>query len=123
MQKSHQMTQIIRWIARVLSLGAIVLMLLFLAGEGGLSEITFAERILLFFFPTGVMVGLMVAWWRERLGVGVALGSLVAFYVIHLAMGEGFPSGPFFLLFASPAFLFLLCAWMDRERIETPPAG
>jgi len=125
MQKSTRTTQIIRWAARILSLGAWGLVLLFLldGSTSNFTTITLQEWIGLIFFPFGVAVGLTLAWWRETPGAIVALGSLVVFYIVSLAMGEGLPGGPFFLLVTAPAFLFLLCAWMDRKTAETAPAG
>ncbi len=91
---------------------------LMFAGEGGLGSFTSPQAIwhfisragwLFFFFPVGIVVGLVIAWWREDWGGGVALGSLAAFYGTHwLGMGGLSPRGPWFLIAAVPAFVFLL---------------
>jgi len=36
------------------------------------------------FFPVGICVGLIVAWWREGLGGAITVSSLLIFYAIHV---------------------------------------
>ena len=70
-----------RWTGRVLSVLAIAFILLIFLGEAVLGQsipFTWQELIMLLFFPIGLMVGLVVAWWREALGAGITLGSLAA---------------------------------------------
>ena len=109
------------WVARIWSLASIVFVLVFLFGDG-LSGPTTAEWIGLVLFPGGVGVGLIVAWFREGIGGTVAIGSLIAFYVWSLLERGRFPTGPYFLLVAAPAILFLLSSLLSRPRQQMRPA-
>ena len=60
------------------------------------------------FFPTGVIIGMAVAWWKEGVGSLVTLGSLLAFYVVYGYLMRNHLGGWAFVVFASPGFLFLL---------------
>ena len=109
----------VRWTARILSILSIGILLLFLIGEGDFSEpirLTTEELIGLLFFPLGVVVGMVVAWRWEGIGAAIGIGSLLAFYLFHFAMRQKFPSGPFFLIFALPGFLFGLSWLLSRNR-------
>lgn len=105
------------FVARIWSLASIAFVLVFLFGEGltvnGHGP-TLAEWIALAFWPGGVLVGLVIAWFRERLGGAIAVGSLLAFYVCLFVERGAFPGGPYFLLVAAPGFLFLLSSLLSR---------
>lgn len=70
-----------------------------------------AEVIGLILFPFGVSVGLIIAWWREWLGSLIGVASLAAFYVWMTMLDGQLPKGPYFILLAAPALLFL-ASWM-----------
>lgn len=107
----------IRWLARLLSLLSIGLFLLIFIGEEfDPTVITFREWVGLFFFPFGITVGMILAWWREAVGGAITIGSLLAFYLVDFILSGDFPGGPFFLLFALPGFLFLICAKLEESR-------
>ncbi len=114
-EKHRIPTGLIRWTARVWSIATIGLVLLLLVGEG-LYPSTPAEWVGLLFFPFGICAGMILAWWREGLGGGITVGSLLVFYMIHLATGGTFPKGWAWLAFAAPGFLFLLCWYRSRKR-------
>ena len=105
---------ILRWIARICALLSIGFVLLFLFGEGltvnGVWP-TPVEWIGLLFFPFGLALGLLIAWRYELLGGVVAAGSIVAFYLWSYVVHGDFPRGPYILLLALPALLFLIFAW------------
>lgn len=108
---------ILRWIARIGSVLAIAMLLLFLFGDGDFSEIasiTILEWIAILFFPFGVVVGMVVAWWHERLGGIITVISLVMFYLLNLLLTNSFPGGSWFLIFAAPGMVFLLCSFLER---------
>ncbi len=110
-----------RWVARAWSILNILVVLLFvvieIVGSGGVLP-TLQECMGLALWPIGVAVGLIVAWYRETLGAILALGSLIAFYAWNLLRSGKPPQGPFFLLFAAPAFVFLIAAFLShRSRI------
>lgn len=110
------------WIARVLGLFSISVLLLFLFGQGGgLSPITLNDAVGLAFFPFGLIIGLVLAWWKERLGGAIAIGSVVGFYLIYeLLINSSWPRGWWFAVFAIPGALFLLYGLLTEARNSSP---
>jgi hypothetical protein len=105
-----------RWSGRILSLLSIGLIGLFVIGEPPWPwRLSGFEALMLLCFPITVVAGLIVAWWREGAGALVAVLGVSAFYLVHLAGSGGWPGGPWFLIFASPAALFLV-SWALRRR-------
>ena len=110
---------ILRWTARCWSLATIGFVLAFIAGEG----IRFSgvhEWIGFAFFPSGVCVGMLIAWRYEATGGLVAVASLLAFYLDSLVSIGRFPTGWAFLVFAAPGFLFLLAWALAPPRAPGP---
>jgi hypothetical protein len=100
---------IIELLARISSIASITFLILLFLGEAlHPSEISPREWAGLLFFPIGVMVGLMVAWWKEGLGSAVTLGSLLAFYLVYGYLLRNHIGGWAFIAFASPGLLFLV---------------
>jgi hypothetical protein len=92
--------------------------LLLSVGEG-LYPAGLAEWIGLLLYPGGICLGLVVAWWREGLGGGITVGSLLAFYMLHAATAGGLPKGWAWLVLAVPGFLFLWCWKRSRDLTVT----
>ena len=112
----------LRWSARVWSVLAIGIVLLFAFGEGlNLSKFTARELVLFVFFPLGVCLGMVVAWRWEGVGGGITMASLAAFYLVNRLSSSSFPRGYAFVAFAAPGFLFLLC-WL-WTRFSAKPRG
>ena len=114
----------IRWVARVWSIASVGFVLLMFIGSGleeGFTLAQFAPRdlIALLFFPSGVYLGMIVAWRWEGLGGGITVGSLLAFYATLQVMGGRFPRGPYFALVAAPGVLFLVCWLLSRGTRKT----
>ncbi|MBD3169974.1 MAG: hypothetical protein GF307_10865 [candidate division Zixibacteria bacterium] len=110
--------KILRWTARILSIVSITLFAVFLFGEGDFSDIgklKLTEITGLLFFPGGVIVGMIVSWKTEGPGAAISLGSLAAFYILDIAITGTPPSGPFFVIFSSPAILFAIYALIVRK--------
>ena len=107
-----------RWSARLLSIASTGVLLLFLFGEKfEPSKITGRQWLGLIFFPVGIVVGFVVAWWREGLGGAISIASLLVFYLIFVfLMGEGLAEGGWFLVFAVPGFLFLASYAISRSH-------
>ena len=100
---------VIESIARVGSIASITLLILVFMEEAfHPSEISPNEWAGLLFFPIGVMIGMIVAWWKEGLGSAVTLLSLLAFYLVYGYLLRNHIGGWVFIAFASPGFLFLL---------------
>ncbi|MBT3389973.1 MAG: hypothetical protein HN413_06145 [Chloroflexi bacterium] len=118
--KSNFMS-ILLWTARLLSVVVIAVLLLFMVGEGGFgnpSALSAKEWIGLLFFPFGVIVGMLIAWWRTGLGAAITLGSLLLFYISNWLFSGNLPSGLFFMLFSLPGLLFGLYWLLTRKSIE-----
>ena len=100
---------VIELLARVGSIASITLLLMIFVGEGfDPSHVTTRQWIGLVFFPIGVIVGMVIAWWKEGLGAAITLGSLLALYVVYGYLMRYHVAGWAFLVFASPGFLFLI---------------
>lgn len=113
--------RILRWSARVLSVLAVGIVLLFAIGEGlNLAHFNARELVLFVFFPLGVCLGMVVAWRWEGLGGGITAASLAAFYLLHRLSSSGFPRGFAFVVLAAPGFMFLLCWLWTRSTSKTP---
>jgi len=59
------------------------------------------------FFPGGVVLGMIIAWFKERRGALITVFSLGLFYLADLAFSGNIPRGPYVILFSLPGFLFL----------------
>jgi hypothetical protein len=97
---------------------SVALVLAFIVGEGfhpGRND-----WLGVLFFPLGISVGMILAWWREGLGGIITVGSLLTFYVVHLTTAGAFPKGCAWLLFAAPGFLFLLSSHSSRRPKTSP---
>ena len=110
----------IEWLARIGSVASIILLVLIFLGEPFRpGEITRNEWAGLLFFPTGVVIGMVLAWWKEGIGSVIAVGSLIGFYLVWGFLLRNHIGGWAFIAFASPGFLFLL-HWLltssTRER-------
>jgi hypothetical protein len=101
---------VIELLARVGSIASITLLALIFFGEGAFrpSEISRNEWIGLAFFPIGVVLGMVIAWWKEGVGSVLTVGSLIGFYVVYGYLFRNHIGGWWFIVFASPGFLFLV---------------
>lgn len=112
---------VIELLARVGSIASITLLILIFMGEAfNPSEISSNEWAGLLFFPIGITIGMIVAWWKEGVGSLVTLLSLLAFYLVYGYLLRNHIGGWVFIAFASPGFLFLL-HWLlsaPREKQE-----
>ena len=107
---------VIELLARVGSIASITLLLMLFAGEGlHPSHVTARQWVGLFFFPIGIMIGMVIAWWKEGVGGAITLGSLLAFYLVYGYLMRYHIAGWAFVVFASPGFLFLLHWLLGRK--------
>ena len=114
---------IIELLARVGSIASITLLLMLFAGEGfHPSKISANEWAGLLFFPIGVVIGMAIAWWKEGVGSVITLGSLIGFYLVWGYLLRNHIGGWWFLVFASPGFLFLL-HWLLSDHEERHALG
>jgi hypothetical protein len=121
-QKNLRVTSVVRWIARAWSIVTILFILAFIIGEGFNPKLlTLKEWLGFIFFPFGICVGLIVAWWKEGLGAIIVIASLVIFYIVNFVTAGSFPKGWAWEVFAAPGFLFALC-WYRSRKILSPAA-
>ena len=114
---------LIEMLARVGSIASITLLIMLFAGEGlHPSEVAPRQWVGLFFFPLGVMIGMVIAWWKEGVGAAITLGSLLAFYLVYGFFMRYHIAGWAFVVFASPGFLFLL-HWLLYRGENRPVMG
>ncbi len=108
-----------RWVARVCSILAILLVFVFAVGQlmqGSGPRPTLQEWVGLILWPIGVCVGLALAWRSEELGGTLALGCWIAFCVWNLLDSGHLPRGLFFFLVAAPGLLFLLTGLLSQHN-------
>ena len=106
----------VRWTARIWSIATLLILSAFLSGTTeGFGNPTANEWLGLAFFPGGVIVGLLLAWWHEQLGGWVTVLSLVGFYLWHLFTAGRLSAGPYFVLLSAPGLLFLLADWLQKH--------
>ena len=114
---------LIEMLARVGSIASITLLLLLFQAEiSNPSEISRGDWSGLIFFPIGVIIGMVIAWWKEGLGAAITLGSLLAFYFVYGYLMRYHIAGWAFIVFASPGFLFLL-HWLFSGTKEQHALG
>lgn len=111
-----------RWSARLLSIASTAILLLFLFGEPfEPSKITGRQLLAMIFFPLGIVVGFVIAWWREGLGGSITIASLLIFYLIFVTLlRDNLAQGGWFLVFAMPGFLFLITFALSRRSAALP---
>jgi hypothetical protein len=113
---SNNLESIIRWTARIWAVASLLFLSAFIFGDAERSGIwpTITEWIGLAFFPTGIVVGLLIAFWKEFQGGTIAVFSLMGFYIWHFAVSGKLDAGPWFALIAAPGFLFVLASLFSR---------
>ena len=112
----------LRLSAKVSSILAVGIVLLFLFGEGlNPSHLAARDWVLFAFFPAGVCLGMCLAWRWEGLGGGISVASLAGFYAAHRLMSPHFPRGFAFLTLAATGLMFFICwLWARSLARKTP---
>jgi len=107
----------LEWVARIASIVSIALLVSLFIGEAlHPSQVAAREWIGLLFFPVGITLGMIVAWWKEGTGAAVSVGSLIAFYLVYGYLFGSHVGGWAFVLFTAPGFLFLLHWLLVHKR-------
>ena len=120
MQSGHRIVALsFRWLARLTSLLSLGIVAMFLLAEPfNPRNVRPREWVGFICFPIGVLLGLIIAWWREGFGAAVSLGSLAAFYLVYGWLMGSNVNSPAFVVFASPAFLFLIAWLLSRNNFS-----
>ncbi len=110
---------IIRWIARIWSYLVVTFIVLFVGAHlfgSGIGTMKTSDAIAFAFFPIGLTLGLIVAWWKEGLGGVIATGSIIAFHLTML-FAHGEPDFVLLIeLLAVPGPLFIICWLLSRKK-------
>ena len=107
----------IRWLARIAGSLLVLFFLLMVLGyiiePQGSGKITPSE-IPLIAGMIAMLLGLIIAWFREGLGALLTIGGFLYFLANELIVKQSFNT---WILVAYPAvgFLFLLCWWQSRR--------
>ncbi len=113
--------QIVRWIARVTSGFAALLILLIFIGEGltegfePLLHMSVRETLMMVAF-VAVWLGLLLGWKWELYGGLLTACGIAAFYLVDYLFSGTLPRVPFLLILASPSLLFLYCGFQTRKK-------
>src|SRR6185503_15850037 len=110
-----------RWIARTWGIASALLLLLFAFGGHEHLRFTAGEALAFLLFPVGVIIGFVIAWWRELTGGLVTVGCFFLFCLLLLAWSGRWP-GIYFILFAAPGFLHIASFILARTRPPLSPS-
>lgn len=118
--KRNTSATVLKWVARSAGAASFGLLTLFVVSQivAGKMKPEFSEGIGLICFPGGVMLGFAVAMWREKTGAAIAIVGCATFYLWHFMHSGDLPSGIYFLLFTSPAVLFLISGWLRGSPVD-----
>jgi hypothetical protein len=110
----------IRWIARIWGIFIIILFLIFGIGEGVVESFVtpvWQELVLLFFIPLTLVVGIVIAWFKEVVGGIIIISSVLLFNItdVLLLSGNKFLDLDFGWL-AILGLLFLLCPKTKKRK-------
>ncbi len=103
----------VRWIARISSIPIIAAFILMFIGEGfDPAKVRPIEWVMLLFGPFGLVLGMILGWWKEGLGGAITILSFLVSMVVggYSASGAGY-----MLICTSPGFLFLLSWILSRS--------
>ena len=117
MKKSH--INIIRWIARIL--GALLVLFVLLSAVGGIIDpppqatgnLT-KQDIPLMIGMISMVVGIIVAWFREPIGGLLIIGGFILFMVVELITSQNFEAW-FLVIFPIVGLLHLFSWWLSRK--------
>src|SRR5262245_2351260 len=111
-----------RWIARTWGIASALLLLAFAFGGHEHLRFRAGEALAFLLFPVGVIVGFVIAWWRELTGGLVTVGCFLLFCLLLFTWSGRWP-GIYFILLAAPGFLhiasFLLAQRGSGERFPS----
>ena len=109
----------IRWFTRIL--GALLVLFVLMSAVWGLlgpppevaSKISDRDMPLMIGMII-MLVGIIIAWFREGIGGLLIVGGFIFFVVVELITGNKFDAW-FFLVFPALGLLHLFCWWQSRK--------
>ena len=111
----------VRWFARILGSLILLFVLLMAIGEGffmepppGSSGMLTKRDIPLMTGMLVMLVGIVVAWFREGIGGLLMIGGFIPFLVDELKSEKGFNAW-FLVIFPIIGLLHLFCWWQSRR--------
>jgi len=110
---------ILLWITRIWSYIVVTFIVIFVGAHLFNSEgigLELNDAIAFTFFPIGLTIGLIIAWWKEGLGGIIATGSIIAFHLAMLYIGGNPDFALFIELLAVPGPLFVICWLLSRKK-------
>jgi len=116
----------IRWFARILGALLVLLVLYFVIGELiiegnlGTGKITPIDIPIIIGWIS-MVVGIMLAWFREAMGSVIIISGFVLKLVIELIVNQKFLP-LFFVIFPIIGLLFLFCWWQSRKLTSQAPS-
>ena len=108
---------LLRSIARMVSLGLLILVVMVIVGEGlpNFREFTRGEIADSIAF-VAMIAGLLVGWWRELVGAVLILGGFTAFMAAEYVSSGDVGISWIFMLFPVAGALYLAYWWLTRNR-------
>jgi hypothetical protein len=109
--------QIVRWIARIISIIIILGVLAIYIGEGGFNpmKLTGSEAVMMVFFWVCV-IGLVVAWKWPLVGGFISVGGMVLFIIGEVIITGHPPRGLAFETMMIPGLLFIASAKIASRK-------
>lgn len=109
------LTTVCRRLARLLSLGALLFVLVIAVGEGmPLGQFGAFEAVYMALF-VGALLSNVAAWRWQVAGASLALLALLGLVGIERARDGGIPGPWFFAILGVPACSHLVSWWLDRS--------
>ncbi|GAB4147926.1 MAG: hypothetical protein Fur0021_07220 [Candidatus Promineifilaceae bacterium] len=113
--KHDYAADVVRWMARLIGTVLFLLVVWFAAGEGMPAPGTLSLTEGLLFLAFAIMVvGLLVAWYWERVGGLMVIGGFLAFWLINAIATGNYNPGWLLIVFPLTGLLFLLSWWRER---------
>ncbi len=112
--------QTVHWVARVSALVSVSFLLFMIGGHLFGSEPsvapTHAEMVMLFFFPSSVVVGLVIALKWDGLGGFITLLGITGFHICAFIQNGDPDFVPLIDALAAPGLLFVIHWFLVRSR-------
>ena len=106
----------IRWLARILSIASIsfisFMVIAHIVGEEFGTFNSSSEVIQFLFFPSGVYIGMIIAWKWEGLGGLITTISIITFHILGYSYSLDFWIDGL----STPGLLFLFCFLISRDQ-------